>query len=535
MRADYDYVIVGAGAAGCVLARRLTEQDDVDVLLIEAGDWPRGWRFAMPMAWPTLLSADDVLWRYDDPDAPARSGQLVAGRVVGGSSSVNAMTYVRGHRADYDRWAQAGLPAMAYEAVLPYFKRLENWEGGADAYRGGDGPIAVTRSRLVDPALTALMQAADAQGARTAIDYNGADQAGFGITQLTNGRGRRSSAATGYLAPVLSRGNIHLATRASATRVVLEGGRAAGVAYRQGGQNKIARAAREVIVTAGAVKSPQLLMLSGIGDPAALRLHGIAVQAAAPGVGGNLRNHVSVGLTYARRHRGPIGHGLRADRLAGAMLAWSLRGRGLLATPPNAATGFVETPRSRGGVPDIQILFFATTAQARMYWPLVQKPYADGFMLSAVLLRPESAGAVSLRSDDPAASPLVAQNVLAAQQDRDVLADGIRRIDALAHESALASVSAGAIGRHPESLAAPALAEFIAAAAMPMFHPSGTCRMGAAGDAFAVVDAHFRVHGVERLRVVDASVMPDLIGGNPFACVTMLAEMASDHIRRRDK
>ena len=526
---DYDYVIVGAGTAGCVLARRLTERDDVRVLLLEAGGRPRSWRFDMPMAWPTLLSEKNALWRYRDPAAASPRQQLVAGQLVGGSSSVNAMVYVRGHRSDFDRWAQAGLPDMGYDTVLAYFRRLESWKGPDSPYRGKDGPVAVMHSRLADPALTALMQAAEAQGAPTYVDYNGPEQEGFGLTQLTVAKGRRVSAATSYLDPVLAAGSVELATGTLATRIVLENGAAVGVQYRQAGESKTARASREVIVAAGAVQSPQLLMLSGIGDPEILRSLGIAVVLDAPGVGQNLRNHVSVGLTYARRHPGPIQQGLRVDRLARAAGRWFAGGEGLLAFPPNAAMGFVKTPASRG-VPDIQILFFATTSQARMYWPLLQRPYTDGFTLSAVLLRPESIGLIRLNPADPADRPLVLQNRLSTQRDRETLAHGIRRIDALAHEKALQSISNGSLGHHPDDLSQSSLEAFIGAEAMPMFHLSGTCRMGRDSDRMAVVDPQFRVHGVVRLRVVDASVMPDLIGGNPFACVAMLAEMASDHL-----
>lgn len=530
---EYDYVIVGAGTAGCVLAFRLTQRNEIKVLLLEAGGWARDWRFDMPMAWPTLLSDKKAFWRYHDSSAASPEQRIVGGKIVGGSSSVNAMSYVRGHRTDFDRWAQAGLQGMSYDAVLPYFRRLESWQGLDSPYRGKDGPISIMHSQLTDSALTALMQAADAQGASTYIDYNGPEQSGFGVTQLTVANGRRASAATGYLTPALAQGGVHLATGAIATRVVLENGAAVGVQYRQAGEMRTVRAAREVIVAAGAVQSPQLLMLSGIGDPIALRSFDIAVEAAAPGVGRNLRNHVSIGLTYARRHPGPIHRGLRLDRLGGAAVQWFAGGNGFLSTPPNAAMGFIETPASRG-VPDIQILFFATTPQARMYWPLLQHPYTDGFMLSAVLLRPESSGSIILNSTNPTDSPLVSQNLLTTQRDREALAHGIRRIDALAHNNALESISAGPFGRHPDNLSQSGLDAFMSAEAMPMFHLSGTCRMGRDGDRMAVVDPEFRVYGVGRLRVVDASVMPDLIGGNPFACVAMLAEKASEYIKAND-
>ena len=532
---EYDYVIVGAGTAGCILARRLTEGSDCSVLLLEAGSQASSWRFDMPMAWPTLLSNKTALWRYHDRDAVSPKQQLVGGRLVGGSSSVNAMSFVRGHRSDFDRWAKAGLTGMSYDDVLPYFRRMENWQGSDSPYRGKDGPVPVAQSRLEDPALTALMQAADAQGARTYIDCNEPEPSGFGLTQLTVAGGRRASAATCYLAPALAAGaRVQLVTGALATRVVLEKGTAVGVQYCVRGENRTARASREVIVAASGVQSPQLLMLSGIGDPATLHALGITVEAALPGVGRNLRNHVSLGLQYARRHPGPIGRGLRLDRLAGAAIQWFAGGEGFLATPPNAAMGFIETPESRG-IPDIQILFFSTTPQARPYWPLVQHPYTDGFTLTAVLLRPESTGSIELPSADPLHAPRVSQNRLATQRDRETLAHGIRRIDALAHEKALRAVSAGPLGDHPSDLSHSELDSFIRVAAMPMFHLSGSCRMGPEGDRMSVVDSRFRVYGMRNLRVIDASVMPDLIGGNPFACVAMLAEKASDDIRGNNK
>jgi 4-pyridoxate dehydrogenase len=533
-RTAYDYVIVGAGSAGCTLAARLTEDPDVHVLLLEAGGWDRDPWIKIPLGWGRILEKRLHDWMYftePEPHADNRRIECARGKVIGGSSSINAMAYVRGHRGDYDRWAASGLKTWSYAHVLPYFRRQESWEGGASAYRGAGGPLSVRTTHYRDPLVAACIAAAGSLQIPQTADYNGPQQEGVGPIQQTVRNGRRCSAAEAYLRPALTRPNLAVETGALATRIVLEGGRAVGIEYVRGGETLAARAARETILCGGVVNSPQLLLLSGIGPPDELRPHGITAKAALPGVGKNLQDHLSALIEYQRREPGPFVAVMRLDRIALALGRAYCFGTGPAAETPSGWMGFVKT-RADASLPDIQFLFRATPRNAVPYLPF-GRAFADGFGFRAVLLRPQSRGSVTLASADPRAPARIRQNFLAAEDDRRTLRDGLRLIRRIAAAPQLRTFIAEELAPGAGKDSDAELDAYIRATAATAHHPLGTCKMGVDNDPLAVVDPELRVRGVAGLRVVDASVMPDLVGGNINAPVIMIAEKAADLIRGR--
>jgi choline dehydrogenase/4-pyridoxate dehydrogenase len=529
---SYDYIIVGAGSSGCTLAHRLTEDPGIRVLLIEAGGWDRDPWLTIPMAWTRILNRRQHDWMYfTEPEARlgGRPIECARGKVIGGSSSINAMAYVRGHRGDYDRWAEAGLPQWSYAHVLPYFRRQETWEDGAGPYRGADGPLTTRRSRYPDPLTSAYLEAGLAAGYSETEDYNGVRQEGFGRWQCTIRDGRRCSAAVAYLRPALTRPGLTVATGALATRVIIEHGKAVGVAYLKRGAAMVAHAEREVILAGGVINSPQLLMLSGIGDPDELRAQGIDPLVPLKGVGRNLQDHISAGIAWRRREPGPLHKTMRLDRIARDLGKTYFFGTGLSSDVPGGVMAFLKTPLA-GALPDVQFLFAAGPTAAA---PYLTRPYPDSFGCRAVVLRPESRGRLELASADPRAPLRIRQNFLAADKDRETLRAGLRMVREVARQSPLRPYIAGEIAPGADKSNNDALDAHIAATGISVHHPLGTCKMGAAGDAMAVVDGSLRVFGIEGLRVVDASVMPDLVGGNINAPIIMIAEKAADLIRGR--
>jgi 4-pyridoxate dehydrogenase len=524
----FDYVIVGAGSAGCVMASRLSVDPAVRVLLLEAGGWDWHPLIRVPLGVGRIWGFDRFDWGYR-ADSGAATGhreiETARGKIIGGSYSINAMGYIRGNPADYDRWSQHGLPGWSFREILPYLKRAETWEDGENEYRGGTGPLYVRRTKDIDPLYEAYIAAGVAAGHPYTDDYNGRQQHGFGWAQWTIRDGLRDTTARGYLHPVLRRRNLTVATRSLALRVLVERQRAVGIEYLKDRERRTVMAEREIILCGGAVNTPQLLMLSGIGDPDHLLKIGIEPRVPLRGVGRNLQDHYATGLLHERRRAGPFVRLTRADRLALAFARAYLSGGGPATDVPSGFMAFVKTDAALA-IPDIQFLFRSGAADAGPWFPGIKRPWRDAFVCRPILLRPASRGRITLRSADPRERVFIDQNFLAVDSDLKTLRKGLKLLREVAAQKALDAFRGREIRPGKELRSDAELDGYIRSTPATAHHPCGTCRMGSDED--AVVDGALRLRGVAALRIADASIMPDLVGGNINATVIMIAEKAAD-------
>ncbi|QIL82027.1 choline dehydrogenase [Diaphorobacter sp. HDW4A] len=527
----YDYVIVGSGAAGAIVAARLSEDPNVTICLLEAGPADSHPWLKLPAGFIKVIFNPKLAWQFSSEPTKRTGGRripLPQGKTLGGSTSINGLVYNRGQHEDFDGWAALGNPGWSYDEVLPYFKRSEAFiDGGDPLLRGHTGALKVTLPHWPHPVCEAFLQGAEELGMPRNPDYNGAFQQGVGYFQRTIHKGWRVSTSAAFLRPAMHARNLHVLTNAQAQRVVLRGASAAGVVYRQGGAMHMAHARREVIVCAGAINTPKLLQLSGIGDGEQLRELGIASQVHLPGVGRHLKDHFSIRLVARVKNAVTINEMARVPRLWGQVFDW-LRGKpNILSLSPSVVHWFWQ---SQGGLtrPDLQGVFSPASYREGYVGMLDRYP---GMTCGVWQHRPKSEGSVRIASADPAIDPIVQPNYLDDADDRLTLIRGVRLARALLHTQALAQFREGEVMPGKQVQSDDEILDFISRYGVSSYHLNGTARMGPASDAGAVVDARLRVHGVPNLRVVDASVMPEITSANTCAATMMIGEKGAELIR----
>ena len=524
---EFDYVIVGAGSAGCVLANRLSADGKHSVLLLEAGPKDSNVWIHVPLGYGRLFKEKTVNWMYQTEPEPGLDGRQVfqpRGKVLGGSSSINGLLYVRGQHEDYDRWRQRGNDGWGYDDVLPYFRKAENQQRGADDFHGAGGPLPVSDLSYADPLSAAFIEAAAETGVPRNPDFNGATQEGAGYFQTTTRHGRRASTAVAYLRPAKGRTNLHIETSALAQRIVFDGRRAVAVEYRKQGSLRTARARKEILVSSGAYNSPQLLQLSGVGPAELLRKHGIDVVLDAAGVGHDLQDHLQVRVVMRCTQRITLNDVVNSPaRKVLAGLRYAAFRTGPLSIAAGTSGAFFKT-NPRLATPDVQIHFlpFSTDKMGEKLHSF------SGFTASVCQLRPESRGSLRIRSADPAAPPEIRINYLATEVDRTTNVEGLKILRRILRAPALKPYVVDEVDPGAKVSTDEDLLNYCRQRGSTIYHPTSTCRMGS--DPLAVVDQRLRVRGLDGLRVVDASVMPDLVSGNTNAAIIMIAEKASDMI-----
>jgi choline dehydrogenase len=523
----YDYIIVGAGSAGCVLANRLSTSGHHRVLLLEAGGAGRNPWIHIPLGYGKHFTNPKVNWLYaNEPDAAVADRRIPnpRGKVLGGSSSINGLVYIRGQREDYDHWRQLGNDGWSFDDVLPYFRKSEDQQRGADEYHGAGGALAVSDPKTPHPLADAFIDAAATLGYPRTDDFNGPNREGFGYLQLTSRNGLRSSTAVAFLRPARKRKNLHIVTSAHATRILFDGARATGIEYARDGRTVTAQASGEVILSGGSINSPQLLQLSGVGPAQHLRNLGIGVVADIPGVGDNLQDHFNIRLVYRCRKPLTLNDALNNPFRGALELArYALRRDGFLAMGASVAAGFFKTDPV-AVTPDIQAsmtLFSADKIGEKLH------PFS-GFSSIVRLLRPESRGTITIKSTDPFEPPAIRPNFLHQPRDSEVLVKGCHMVRQIVNTPPLAGLVEAEYLPGPEVTSDADMLEFLRNVGATSFHPVSTCRMGS--DEKAVVDPRLRIHGLDGLRVVDASIMPVIVSGNTNAPTIMIAEKAADMI-----
>jgi len=534
MSGEFDYIVVGAGSAGCVMAGRLSEDPSTKVLLLEAGPPDDSLWIHLPIGYGKTMWSDTLNWRFDTEPDPNMNGRRIywpRGKTLGGSSSINGLIYIRGQHQDYDHWAELGNTGWGHDDVLPYFIKSEGNQRGGIPWHGGNGPLKVSDIGARHELIEAFIEGAQQIGVPRTEDFNGARQEGAGYYQLTTHRGWRCSTADAYLKPARNRGNLRVETEAFAAGVIFEGQRAVGVRYRQGEVMRTARCRAEVLLCAGSIQSPQLLQLSGIGPRALLDRFGIPVVAESQGVGENLQDHLQIRLIFECTR--PITTNDQLNSWFGQTkigLQWLLFRSGPLAIGINQGGCFMRALKGDDGAPQARtpdIQFHVATLSADMAGGKVH-PYS-GFTMSVCQLRPESRGHVRIRSIDPFEAPEMQPNYLSTELDRRTAVAGVRAARAIAASAAMRPYVKREVKPGPQAGSDTELLEFCRNTGATIFHPTGTCRMGV--DPLAVVDPRLRVNGVSGLRVIDCSVMPTLVSGNTNAPAVMLAEKAVDLIR----